>query len=218
MIELFGHPFSSYTQKVLVALAENAVPFSWRMIGPGGEANAAELRRLWPIGQFPVLLDNGRPVFESSIIIEYLERHHPGERPLIPADADAALETRLMDRAFDNHVMLPMQRVVNDALRPPERRRDFEVEAAKRALDQGYAWIESRMAGRTWAAGEQFSMADCAAAPALFYADWVLPIGEAYPGLRAYRGRLLDRPSYARCVEDARPYRPLFPLGAPDRD
>lgn len=215
MIELFGHPFSSYTWKVLIALYENATPFAFRSLEDPD--NAAELARRWAPAKFPLLVDDGRPAMESSIIVEHLQLRHPGPVRLIPDAADAALEVRMLDRVFDNHVMANMQRVVNDALRPPERRDAVEVGDAKAALNVIYAWLEGWMIGRQWAAGN-FSLADCAAAPALFYADWVHPIGDDFARLRDYRTRLLARPSVARCVEEARPFRAYFPLGAPRRD
>ena len=217
MIELYGHPLSSYTWKVLIALYENATTFTFRQLGPDQPANGTELAQLWPPAKFPLLVDDGRPVMESSIIVEHLGRRFPGPVRLIPDDSEQALEVRMLDRIFDGHVMANMQRVVNDALRPSERRNTAEVEAAKIALERIYGWLEGWLAGREWAAGE-FSLADCAAAPALFYADWVHPIGDGHARLRDYRARLLARPSVARCVEEARPYRGLFPLGAPDRD
>lgn len=213
-LELFAHPFSSYCWKVLIPLYENDTPFTYRSLEV--PENAAELARHWPIGKFPLLVDEGVAVFESSIIIEHLQRHHAGPVPLIP-EGDAALEVRMLDRIFDNHVMGQMQRVVNDALRPPERRDPAEVEQAKAILDRAYGWLEEWLDGREWASGA-FSLADCAAAPALFYADWVHPIAEAHPRLRAYRARLLARPAVARAVDEGRPFRHYFPLGAPDRD
>ena len=213
-MELFAHPFSSYCWKVLIPLYESGIAFRYRNLEE--PENGAELRRLWPIGKFPVLVDQGRPIAETSIIIEHLQNHH-GVR-MIPNDPAAALEVRFMDRFFDNHVMTNMQRVVNDALRPTERRDPAEVDQAKAALDTVYRWLDDRMAGREWAAAEIFGLADCAAAPALFYADWVHPIAPDLAALKAYRARLLARPSVARAVDEARPYRHYFPLGAPDRD
>jgi glutathione S-transferase len=154
---------------------------------------------------------------ESSIIIEYLQRHHPGPVGFLP-EGDAALEVRMLDRIFDNHVMTPMQQVVADALLPPERRDPVGVEQAKAALRRSYALLDGWLAGREWAAPHGFSLADCAAAPSLFYADWVDPIPDSLINLKAYRARLLARPSVVRAVDEARPYRPYFPLGAPDRD
>jgi glutathione S-transferase len=165
-----------------------------------------------------VLVDDDRVIAESSIIIEYLDLRHPGAVQLLPDDRDAALEVRFMDRFFDNHVMTPMQKPVSEALRAEGGRKDEAMAEARQALDTAYAWLEDRLSGRTWAAGERFTLADCAAAPSLFYADWVHPIGPDFPRLRDYRSRLLARPSFARAVEEARPYRSYFPLGAPDRD
>ncbi len=220
-LKLFSHPFASYCQKVLIALYETGTPFTPLMLDAEHPDNGAELVRLWPPAKFPLLLDGDRPVMESSTIIEYLHIHHPGAVRLLPADPAAAITVRMLDRIFDNHVMANMQRVVNDSLRPPERRDPVEVADAKAALDKAYGWLEGHMAGREWAAGD-FSLADCAAAPSLFYADWVHPIagpiGDRFPTLAAYRARLLARPSVARAVDEARPFRKWFPLGAPDRD
>jgi glutathione S-transferase len=215
-LTLYSHPFSSYCQKVLIALWENEIVFTYRHLE---EAGAAEERAaLWPLGRFPVLVDDGRTVAESSIIIEYLDLHHRGPVRLLPDDREAALEVRFMDRFFDNYVMTAMQKPVFEALRGEGARKEEAMAEARRALDTAYAWLEARIGGRTWAAGEGFTMADCAAAPSLFYADWVHPIGPDFPRLRKYRSRLLARPSFARAVEEARPYRSNFPLGAPDRD
>jgi glutathione S-transferase len=216
-LQLFAHPFSSYSQKVLIALYENETPFEYRILDPEHPENGADLARLWPPAKFPLLLDDGRPLMESSAIIEYLQLSYPGPVRLIPEEPAAALEVRLLDRVFDNHVMALMQRVVGDALRPPERRDPVGVEETKAALDMVYGWLESFLVGRQWASGN-FSLADCAAAPSLFYADWVRPNDGRFPALAAYRARLLARPSFARAVEEARPYRAYFPPGAPDRD
>lgn len=218
MIELYGHPFSSYHQKALIALYENGTPFTFRMLGPDEADNAAAWLKHWPVAKFPLLVDAGKPVMESSIIIEHLQRHYPGPIRLIPDDGDKALEVRMLDRISDNHVMTNMQRVVADALRPPERRDPEEVRQAKAALETACRWLDGWMEGREWAAADQFSMADCAFAPALFYADWVHPIPDDLANVKAYRRRLLARPSFARAVDEARPYRAFFPLGAPDRD
>ncbi|UCO95987.1 glutathione S-transferase family protein [Metapseudomonas lalkuanensis] len=217
-LQLFAHPFSSYCQKVLIALYENDVAFRMRLLSPDDPATSEELQRLWPMQRFPLLLDGERAVMESSIIIEYLQQRHAGPVKLIPEAAEAALEVRMLDRFFDWYVMTPMQKPVLDSLRPEGHRDGYGVDEAKRQLERGYAWLDEKLAGRTWAAGESFSLADCAAAPSLFYADWVHPIDGIFGNLRAYRQRLLARPSVARAVDEARPYRPLFPLGAPDRD
>jgi glutathione S-transferase len=215
-LTLYAHPFSSYCQKVLIALWENDVPFTYRHLEEPGAAE--ERASLWPLGRFPVLVDDGRMVAESSIIIEHLDLHHPGPVRLLPDDRDAALEVRFMDRFFDNYVMSAMQKPVLEALKAEGTCREEVMAEARRALDTAYAWLEQRLSDRTWAAGEAFSMADCAAAPSLFYADWVHEIASAFPKLREYRSQLLERPSFARAVNEGRPYRPYFPLGAPDRD
>jgi glutathione S-transferase len=202
---LHGHPFSSYTQKVLVALYETATPFTWRVLD--GPAAFEELAKLWPIRLMPVLVDDGVPVIESSIIIEHVAPQ------FVPS-----LEVRFLDRFFDNYVMTPMQRVVGNQLRPEGDRDSYGVAEARKRLEVSYAWLEAKLKGRKWAAGDDFTLADCAAAPSLFYADWVHEIGADFTELRAYRRRLLRRPSFARAVDEARPFRAFFPLGAPDRD
>lgn len=214
-LTLYSHPFSSYCQKVLIALYENDTAFTYRHLEHEGAGE--ERAALWPFGKFPVLVDDGRTVAESSIIIEHLDLHHRGPSRLLPDDPKAALGVRFMDRFFDNYVMTPMNKPVAETIRPDGRPETAKGEAA-RELEVSYGWLEKALANRTWAAGETFSMADCAAAPSLFYADWVHRISDAYPAVQAYRARLLARPSMARCVEEARPYRHYFPLGAPDRD
>ncbi|MHB8529604.1 MAG: glutathione S-transferase family protein [Caulobacteraceae bacterium] len=215
-LKLYAHPFSSYCQKVLIALYENDTAFQFRMLEDVGAA--AELAALWPLKRFPVLVDGERVLLEASIIIEHLDLHHPGRTRLIPRHADAALHVRMLDRFFDNYIMTPQSKIVTDRLRPEADRDPFGVGEARRTLDVAYRWLEKEMGGRPWAAGEEFSLADCAAAPALFYADWTHPIDLALTGIHAYRRRLLARPSFARAVDEARPYRAYFPLGAPDRD
>lgn len=215
-IELFAHPFSSYCQKALIAFYENDISFTYRMLEDAGVGE--ELEALWPIKRFPILRENDRVVLEATILIEYLHVHHPGPVRLIPEDPDLALEARMLDRFFDNYVMTPQGKFVFDALRPPEDRDPYGVGEARKMLDTSYAWLDERMQGRTWAVGEDFTLADCAAAPSLFYADWTHPIPEQYGNLISYRARLLDRPSFARAVDEARPFRHYFPLGAPDRD
>jgi glutathione S-transferase len=217
-LQLFGHPFSSYTMKALIALYENETPFDFRILGPDQPENGAELARRWPVARFPMLVDGETTVVETSAIIEHLTAFYPGPMPLIPADAKQAVPIRMLDRVFDSHVMGPVQTIVFDARRPEEVRDPYGVAQARTALDTIYGWLDLALAGRRWAAGDAFTLADAAAAPALFYADWVQPIGEDRVTLRAYRARLLARSSFARCVDDARPFRPFFPLGAPDRD
>jgi glutathione S-transferase len=213
-LELFGHPFSSYTWKALIALYESDTPFTFRNIaGDQYPENEAAFLEHWPVGKFPLLVDDGVPVMESSIIVEHVAP------ALIPDDRDLALEVRMLDRIFDNHVMTPVQAIVAEHLpfitQTPDEAR---VARARASLDKVYPWLDARLAGRRWAAGENFTLADCAGAPSLFYADWVHPIPEGLTSLKGYRARALARPSVARVVDEARPYRHLFPLGAPDRD
>lgn len=217
-LTLYGHPFSSYTQKVLIAMEENATSFEFRCLGPDHPANAAEWLRRWPMRKFPLLVDGDRTLAETSIIIEYLHLTHPGPVRLLPDDPMAALDVRFMDRFFDQHVMNAAQHAVDGALTGDPVKRQDGMAMAVEKLDRAYAWLESYLAGRQWAVGDMFSMADCAAAPALFYADWTHRITDNFPALRAYRARLLARPSIAKAVDGGRPYRHLFPLGAPDRD
>ena len=215
-LRLFGHPFSSYTWKALIPLYENDTPFELRNVDPAEPGNAAELARRWPVAKFPILVDGGTQIVEATAIVEYLDAVHPGATRFLPADARAAVEVRMLDRIFDNHVMNVMQVYVEDAMRPPERKDPVAVTQAGAKLDTIYAWLAARMANREWAAADAFTLADCAAAPALFYADWVHPIPDG--ALRDYRARLLARPSIARAIDGGRPYRHYFPLGAPDRD
>lgn len=212
-LQLFGHPFSSYTWKALIPLYETQTPFEFRMIGPDQPDNAAALAAAWPIAKFPVLLDDGEPIIEASIIVEHIAP------AMIPTDPATAPEVRMLDRIFDNHVMGNMQVKVAEHLphltAVPDQVR---IDRAMAALDTAYGWLDARLARRHWAVGDAFSLADCAAAPSLFYADWVRPIPDIHANLKAYRCRLLARPSVIRCVDDARPFRHFFPLGAPDRD
>ena len=217
MLIFYGHPFSSYTWKALIALYEKGIDFDYRNVDPAFPGHMPELRAHWPIGQFPLIVHDGTPYFETSIIIEYLDRLVPEPR-MIPADPDAALKVRFFDRIFDHHVMGQGQHVVNDAIRGPDGHVQSIVDGAKAKLETIYAWLDKELAGGGWATPHGFTLADCAAAPSLFYADWVHPIDAKYENLRAYRARLLAHPSVARCVEEARPYRGYFPLGAPDRD
>ena len=217
-LKLYAHPFSSYCQKALIALYENATPFEYRKLSPDDPVVAAELAALWPLKKFPVLVDGDRTVVEASIIVEHLDVHHPGTTRLIPQGRDAALQVRKMDRFFDNYVMTPMQKIVFDVIRAPGKRDPQGVADAHGLLETAYAWLDQDLKGREWGAAGSFSLADCAAAPSLFYADWGHPIGERYPNVRGFRQRLLARPSFARAVDEARPYRSYFPPGAPDRD
>ena len=217
-LTVFGHPFSSYTQKVLLALYENGTPFDFRCISPDHPDNVAEWLRRWPLRKFPVLLDGGREVVETSVIIEYLQLAHPGPTRFLPDDPMAALDVRFMDRFFDLHVMEAAQCAVDGALTGDLVRARNGLSRSVDKLGRAYAWLETRLGDDGWACGGDFTLADCAAAPSLFYADWVHRIGDDHPKLRAYRSRLLARRSFARAVDEARPFRPLFPLGAPARD
>lgn len=213
---LFGHPFAAYCQKVLIALYEADAPFRFRVLTDADAA--AEFRSLWPVQRMPILVEDGRTIMESTVIVEHLALTRPAARHLLPCNPADALAVRAMDRIFDNYVMTPMQAIVFDRLRPEESRDPYGVAQAQRLLDTAYAWLDETLAERNWAAGHGFSLADCAAAPSLFYADWVHPIDAGLERLRAYRKRLLERPSFARVVDEARPHRALFPGGAPDRD
>ena len=215
---LYGHHFSSYTQKVLIALYENHTPHEFRELGPDTPQHVAEWQQRWPISKFPLLVDDGRSVVETSIIIEYLQLKHPGRVRLIPADPMRALDVRFLDRFFDLHVMNWVQHAVGAALTGDAAKRDEARAVSRQKLELAYAWLEKELVERTWAAGADFTLADCAAAPSLFYADWTHEIAQTYPVLRAYRARLLARPSFARAVNEARYFRPFFPLGAPNRD
>lgn len=213
---LYAHPFSSYCQKAIMALYENDIAFELRLLE--NPQSMAELAAVWPLKKFPVLVDDGVTVPEATSIIEHLAVHHAGPVALIPTDPAVALEVRMMDRVFDNYVSASQQKIIYNALRP-EAERDAKADRdARHTLDQIYPWLDQRMAGREWATDHGFSLADCAAAPSLFYADWTHAIPDEFVHLKAYRVRLLARPSMARAVDEARKYRSYFPLGAPDRD
>ena len=216
-LEFFGHPFSSYTQKVLIALWANETPFEYRMLERDYPENFAELKRHSPFGMFPLLIDDGRPVFESTTIIEHLDAHHPGANRWIP-DGEDGRQVRFLDRFFDLYIMGNMQKAGNDILRPEDSRDSYGVKKARADLHTAYDWLEQNLGNGPWAAGDRFTLADCAAAPSLFYADRLEEIGPDRPKLAAYRARLLAHPVVARAVDEGRPYRHYFPMGAPDRD
>lgn len=215
---LYAHPFSSYCQKALTALYENGTDFEYRLLEPDKAETMADFAARWPIRRFPILVDGGRTIVEATIVIEYLLQHYPGPVKLIPDDPQAALEVRMLDRFFDNYVSTPQQKVVFDAIRPAEHRDAYGVKEARGMLERAYGWLDRHMEGREWAAGDGFSLADCGAGPFLFYADWTHAIDPGFANVHAYRRRLLSRPAFARAVDEARPYRTYFPLGAPDRD
>ncbi|WP_118857913.1 glutathione S-transferase family protein [Sphingomonas mesophila] len=214
-LTLFAHPFSSFCWKVQIALDADGTPYAYRNVDPSEPGNMDELKRLWPLGKFPLMVDDGEVFAETSCIIEHLQAHHPGPNRWIPDGAEGR-RVRFLDRFFDLHVQGNMQPSVNHAIWP-----DGEGLAAARgiaALRTAYDWLETNLPDGEWAVGDTFTLADCAAAPALFYADWVEPIGGDRPRLAAYRARLLAHPAVQQSVERARPYRHYFPLGAPDRD
>ena len=218
MLELYGHPFAAFAWKPLIALYERDVPFTFRVIDPDHPERKRRIAELSPTGQMPALVDGGREITQSNAVIEYLDLHHGTAPPMVPRDAAGALDARMMADIFDDYVAGPMQRIVADALRVQAERDARGVADAKALLDRSYLWLNRRLEGREWAACSRFTIADCAAAPALFYADWAHPIPEACATLKAYRARLLAHPSVARVVDGARPFRAFFPLGAPDRD
>jgi len=211
-LTLHFHPLASYCHKALIALYENDTPFTPNVVNLGDERERAALLKLWPIGKFPVLRDDVRDqaIPESTVIIEYLDCCYPGRTRLIPAEAELALQTRLRDRFYDLYVHEPMQRIVGDRLRPPANKDPYGVEEARARLRTSYGMIDREMATRTWATGDGFSLADCAAAPALFFANEVLAF-EGHDNLAAYFSRLKGRPSYARVLREAEPYFAMFP-------
>lgn len=212
-LKLYLHPFASFCQKVLIALYENDTPFEPQLVDLGDPTSRAAFLKIWPIGQFPVLRDEekNRTLPESTIIIEYLAQNYPGKTALLPADGNLATLTRLQDRFYDLHVHEPMQKIVTDKLRPAGKNDPYGVDQAKTSLQMAYRIINQDMAVKTWATGDAFSMADCAAAPALFYANLVMPFGDTNQNVAKYFGRLMERPSFARVVKEAQPYFALFP-------
>jgi glutathione S-transferase len=212
-LTLHFHPLSSFCHKALIALYENGTPFTPQIVNLMDEAERTAFRRLWPIGKFPVLRDDarGETVPESSVVIEYLDRHYPGRTRFIPPDAEDARKVRLRDRFFDLYIHLPMQKIVGDRLRPADRKDPHGVEEARTQIVTALDMIERGMLQQPWAIGEAFTLADCAAAPSLFYADKVMPFGATHPHAAAYLERLKQRPSYARVLEEAEPYFKFFP-------
>ena len=211
-LTLHFHPLSSFCWKALIALYENDIPFAPNMVDLGNPAERAALLKMWPIGKFPVLRDDawGETVPESSVIIEYLDRHYPGTTRFVPGEPGLALQTRLRDRFYDLYVHLPMQKIMGDRLRGEGKKDPHGVEEARAQLRTSYAMIEQQMATGTWAMGGEFSLADCAAAPALFYGNMVVPF-DAYKNLNAYFERLKARPAFARVLKEAEPYFNMVP-------
>ncbi len=216
-LTLYAHPFSSYCWKVQIPLDADGTEYNYRNVDQADPSAMEELRRLWPLGKFPVLVDNGQVVVETTCIVEHLQARHPGPNRWIPNDEEGR-RVRFLDRFFDLHIQGNMQPAVNHALRPEGEGDAFGAERGLRNLRIAYDWLESYLPDSQWAAGDRFTLADCAAAPALFYSDWVDEIGDSRPRLKAYRARLLAHPSVSKSIERARPYRHYFPLGAPDRD
>lgn len=212
-LRFYFHPLSSFCQKALIAFYENDTPFEPQIVDLLDPVADAAFKALWPIGRFPLLCDEARDVLipESSIIIEYLDQHRPGRTRFLPADPELARETRMRDRIFDLYVNVPVQKIVTDKIRPEGKNDLHGVEQAKDLLRTTYDVIERDIAGRTWAVGDAFTMADCAAAPALFYADKVLPFARTHKNTAAYFSRLMERPSYARVLKEAQPYFAMFP-------
>jgi glutathione S-transferase len=212
-LTLHFHPLSSFCWKALIALYENDTPFTPNSVDLGNAAERAALLKLWPIGKFPVLRDDVRnqTVPESSIIIEYLDRHYPGRTRFIPAEPDLAWQARLRDRFYDLYVNLPMQTIMGDRRRPDGSKDPHGVEEARAQLRTSYRMIEAQMASGNWAMGEAFGLADCAALPALFYGNMVEPFGETHKNVTAYFERLKARASIARVLKEAEPYFNMVP-------
>jgi glutathione S-transferase len=212
-LTLHFHPLASYCHKALIALYENDTPFTPQLVNLFDETERAAFLKLWPIGKFPVLRDDARDqtIPESTLIIEYLDRYYPGKTPLMPTDADRAWQTRLCDRFYDLYVHEPMQKIVGDRMRGEGKKDPHGVEEARARLLTAYGIIEQEMATRRWAMGDAFSLADCAAAPALFFANEVLPFGDPHQNVAAYLDRLKARASYARVLREAEPYFAMFP-------
>lgn len=215
-LALYGHPFSSYTWKAQIALHAAELAHEFRILDGDHFDNVAVVQAAGPLGKFPVLADGDRTLFEATAIIEHLALHHAPDAGLLPREPDVAIETRLLDRVFDNYVMTPMQAIVNEHLRDAEHPDAVRVAEARATLVRVYDWLEAWMPG--YRAAAPVTLIECAAAPSLFYADWVMPFADTHPRLHAWRTHLLALPAVARCVEAARPYRAYFPLGAPDRD
>jgi glutathione S-transferase len=212
-LKLYLHPLSSFCQKALIAFYENDTPFEPHIVNLGEERSRADFLKMWPVGKFPLLRDEARDrtIPESTIIIEYLEQHYPGRTKLIPADPDLARQTRFHDRFYDLHLHDAMQKVVGDRLRPAGSKDPFGVEQARARIATAYGMIDREMATKKWVMGDAFTMADCAAAPALFYANLAMPFGDTHKNVAAYFGRLMERPSFARAVNEAKPYFHMFP-------
>lgn len=213
-LKLYFHPLASFCHKALIALYENDTPFEPILVDLADEKSSTAFRLVWPMAKMPVLRDEAKnhTVAESTIVVEYLDTYYPGRTRFCPADGDLAWQTRMWDRLYDHYVQEPMQKIVTDRIRPAGTSDSFGVEQARAQLGEVYALIERELEARTWMMGNVFTLADCAAAPALFYANTVVPFGKEHTNLRAYLDRLMTRPSFARVLEEAEPYFGLFPM------
>ena len=213
-LTLYFHPLSSYCHKALIALYESGTPFEPIVVDFSDEASSAAFKSVWPIAKLPALRDDDRDqtIGESTVVIEYLDIHYPGKHRLVPVDPDRALTVRLWDRFFDNYIHMPMFSIVADRLRPEDKRDPYGVATWSAQLANSYRLAEAQLYGLTWITGDAFTLADCAAAPPLFYANTIVPIGAEHPKLAAYLDRLMARPSYARVLKEAEPFFDMFPL------
>jgi len=211
-LQVFGHPISFFSQKVFIALYENHVPFSLSVVVPGDRKAAAAYEQLWPFRRIPVLVDRQRSVAESSVIIEYLDLHYPGDTRFIPENREDALQVRLLDRALESYLLVPLQKIIRDRTLPSEQQDPHGVSQAVELLDTGLDWLDQLMKDRSWVAGSDFGLADCSAAPALACVARLLPSGLPLGQLSAYQTRLLARPSCQRVFAEAEPYQPYLPL------
>jgi glutathione S-transferase len=213
-LKLYFHPLASFCWKALIALYENDVAFEPIVVDLGDAASRNAFAVVWPLAKFPVLRDEARgcTVAEATIVIEYLDAHYPGRTRFLPRDADAAWQARMWDRVFDHYVNEPMGKIVTDRLRPTDRNDPHGVEEAETLIREAYRLIDSEIGARTWAMGDDFSLVDCAAAPALSYASTIVPFDESHTSLPAYLDRLIERPSFARVLTEAEPYFKFFPM------
>ena len=216
MLALYGHPFSSYTWKALIALYDAEIPFEFRVVDPEHPRHQEIVKSASPLGKFPVLDDGGALIFEATSIIEHLSVRFDEAASLMPDERDAAMRMRMIDRVFDNYVMGVMQIVVDEYIRDAANPATTRIREAREKLTRVYHWLEGWL--ESYAQPERVTLIECAAAPSLFYADWVLQITDDFPRLKQWRAHLLSLAPVKRCVDDARPYRGWFPPGAPDRD
>ena len=213
---LYGHPFSSYTWKALIALYAEDLEFEFRIVDADHPEHVEFVKGAGPLGKFPVLLHEENVIFEATSIIEYVARHFGGLEMLVPKEQDPAIGMRMLDRVFDNYVMGPTEEIIHEHIRDRDNPDTARIEEAQEKLERSYAWIDGWL--QFYPPMDHVSLIECAAAPALFYADWVHPIGDHFERLQIWRAHLMNRPAVARCIEEARPYRGMFPPGAPDRD